>query len=237
MERPTLRKAWSVAGHLSLLQWMYTLAAGMGAAAVGVLVNAPPLALVFLGIAVVLILAARLLTIREQRSKTSSGRALTPDKRPLVLTGFVSVYMSPAYKWADSLVNQSRQAFMMPLDEPMDSMAASLYQRVLDDAARAWSLMNNSLSDGTEPQASAARFYTTYQGLRTHILIALTKNVLHADLPQYQFWYEADRAFFEQWRRVISEPGMDALRGLVKETGWGETVTRQLPEPTNQASP
>jgi predicted nucleotide-binding protein len=146
---------------------------------------------------------------------------------------FMDAWARPAFEAAKTLLGLAKDA-LRGQDDLAKRDLAVLYQRVDDDADRAYSLAFNA-SEGLEgapsPQAAVGDFHRHYQGMVTWIGKGCEHAVLDPDSFWYREWHESDTRFMDELRRTAAHPGRSALRENLRAAGFNEGVRHQLPAP------
>ncbi len=146
---------------------------------------------------------------------------------------FMDAWAQPVFEAAKTLLGLAMDA-LRGQDDLAKRDLAILYQRVYDDADRAYSLAFNAakgLDGSPSPQAAVGDFHRHYQGMVTWIGKGFEHAVLDPDSFWYREWYESDARFMDELRQTAARPGRSALRENLRATGFNEGVRHRLPAP------
>jgi hypothetical protein len=153
------------------------------------------------------------------------------------LLAFMDAWGLPAFEAAKTLLRLARDA-LRDQDDLAKRHLAVLYQRVYDEADRAYSLAFNAtkgLDGSPEPQAAVGDFHRHYQAMVTWIGAGFEHAVLDADSFWYREWYASDARFMDELRRMAAHLGRSALRENLRAAGFNEGVRHELPTPRSRS--
>lgn len=172
-------------------------------------------------------------------SSSSTSRTPIPSTQTEPTAGdeelftFMDAWARPVFEAAKTLLDHAMNA-LHGQDDLAKRDLASVYQRVGDDAARAYSLAFNAAKgvDGSSsPQAAVGDFHRDYQAMVTWIGKGFEHAVLDPDSIGYREWYASDARFVDELRQVAARPGRSALRENLRAAGFNEGVRHKLPVP------
>lgn len=138
----------------------------------------------------------------------------------------------PALELARRLLEMAARELLVVRSDSLRRDVAVLFQRTLDDSARAYSLAANAIVhlDGTGQEQALGLLYREYQGVSSRLLRGFEHGVLNPNHFLYREWLAADTRFLDQLRQLTSQRDREILRSEVHAVGWGEGVRRVLPE-------
>jgi hypothetical protein len=166
-----------------------------------------------------------------------SGMVTTAETEPTAGDGelftFMDAWARPVFEAAKMLLDLAMNV-LRGQDDLVKRDLAVLYQRVYDDAGRAYLLAFNAargLDGSPAPQAAVGEFHRHYQAMVTWISKGFEHAVLDPDSIWYREWYASDARFIHELRQMAAHPGRSALRENLRAAGFNEGVRHELPVP------